>query len=66
MKRKLRRLNVAQYYIQLATAMLFAYIAIIDINPIKMMIAFLLLFGWSLGYYRHRLIRRRLGRRVAK
>tara|TARA_R100000789_G_C2973683_1_gene141439 strand:+ start:221 stop:421 length:201 start_codon:yes stop_codon:yes gene_type:complete len=66
MKRKLRRLNVAQYYIQLATAMLFAYIAIIDINPIKMMIAFLLLFGWSLGYYRHRLIRRRLGRKVTK
>ena len=64
MKRKLRKLNIAQYYIQLATAMLFAYVAIIDINPIKMMIAFLLLFGWSLGYYRHRLIRRRLGRRV--
>jgi len=64
MRRKLRRLNVAQFYIQLSTAMLFAYIAIIDINPIKMMIAFLLLFGWSLGYYRHRLIRRRLGRRV--
>jgi hypothetical protein len=66
MKRKLRRLNVAQYYIQLSTAMLFAYVAIIDINPIKMMIAFLLLFGWSLGYYRHRLIRRRLGRKVTK
>jgi len=66
MKRKLRKLNIAQYYIQLATAMLFAYIAIIDINPIKMMIAFLLLFGWSLGYYRHRLIRRRLGRRRSK
>ena len=66
MKRKLRRLNVAQYYIQLSTAMLFAYVAIIDINPIKMMIAFLLLFGWSLGYYRHRLIRRRLGRKVIK
>ena len=66
MKRKLRKLNIAQYYIQLSTAMLFAYIAIIDINPIKMMIAFLLLFGWSLGYYRHRLIRRRLGRRAAK
>ena len=66
MKRKLRRLNIAQYYIQLATAMLFAYVAIIDINPIKMMIAFLLLFGWSLGYYRHRLIRRRLGRKVTK
>ena len=66
MKKKLRKLNIAQYYIQLATAMLFAYIAIIDINPIKMMIAFLLLFGWSLGYYRHRLIRRRLGRKVIK
>ncbi len=66
MKRKLRRLNVAQFYIQLSTAMLFAYIAIIDINPIKMMIAFLLLFGWSLGYYRHRLIRRRLGRKISK
>ena len=66
MKRKLRRLNVVQFYIQLSTAMLFAYIAIIDINPIKMMIAFLLLFGWSLGYYRHRLIRRRLGRKISK
>ena len=66
MKKKLRKLNIAQYYIQLATAMLFAYVAIIDINPIKMMIAFLLLFGWSLGYYRHRLIRRRLGRKVTK
>jgi|TARA_Y100001949_G_scaffold145599_1_gene128834 hypothetical protein len=66
MKKKLRKLNIAQYYIQLATAMLFAYVAIIDINPIKMMIAFLLLFGWSLGYYRHRLIRRRLGRRRSK
>jgi len=66
MRRKLRRLNVAQFYIQLSTAMLFAYIAIIDINPIKMMIAFLLLFGWSLGYYRHRLIRRRLGRKISK
>ena len=66
MKRKLRRLNVAQYYIQLATAMLFAYIAIIDINPIKMMIAFLLLLGWSLGYYRHRIMRRRIERRKIK
>ena len=62
MKKKLKTLNAAQYYIQLATAMLFAYVAIIDINPIKMMIAFLLLLGWSLGYYRHRIMRRRLGR----
>ena len=60
MKEKLRRLNAAQYYIQLSTAMLFAYIAIIDTDPIKMMIAFLLLFGWSLGYYRHRIMRRRI------
>ena len=60
MKRKLRKLNIAQYYIQLSTAMLFAYIAIIDTDPIKMMIAFLLLFGWSLGYYRHRIMRRRI------
>ena len=66
MKRKLRRLNVAQYYIQLATAMLFAYIAIIDVNPIKMVIAFLLLLGWSLGYYRHRIMRRRIERRKTK
>ena len=63
MKRKLRTLNAAQYYIQLSTAMLFAYVAIIDINPIKMIIAFLLLLGWSLGYYRHRIMRRRLGRK---
>ena len=66
MKRKLRTINAVQFYIQLATAMLFAYIAIIDINPIKMLIAFLLLFGWSLGYYRHRIMRRRLGRRRLK
>ena len=63
MKKKLRKLNIAQYYIQLATAMLFAYIAIIDVNPIKMVIAFLLLLGWSLGYYRHRIMRRRIERR---
>ena len=62
MKNKLRTLNAAQYYIQLSTAMLFAYVAIIDINPIKMIIAFLLLLGLSLGYYRHRIMRRRLGR----
>ena len=60
MKNKLRTLNAAQYYIQLSTAMLFAYVAIIDINPIKMIIAFLLLLGWSLGYYRHRIMRRRI------
>ena len=66
MKKKLRTINAVQFYIQLATAMLFAYIAIIDINPIKMLIAFLLLFGWSLGYYRHRIMRRRLGRRRSK
>ena len=66
MKRKLRTINVVQFYIQLATAMLFAYIAIIDTNPIKMIIAFLLLLGWSLGYYRHRIMRRRLGRKKSK
>ena len=66
MKKKLRKLNIAQYYIQLATAMLFAYIAIIDVNPIKMVIAFLLLLGWSLGYYRHRIMRRRIERRKMK
>ena len=63
---KLRTLNAAQFYIQLATAMLFAYIAIIDVNPIKMVIAFLLLLGWSLGYYRHRIMRRRLERKRLK
>jgi hypothetical protein len=66
MKRKLRTLNVAQFYIQLATAMLFAYLAILDTNPIKMVIAFLLLLGWSLGYYRHRIMRRRIGSRKSK
>ena len=66
MKRKLRTLNVAQFYIQLATAMLFAYLAILDTNPIKMVIAFLLLLGWSLGYYRHRIMRRRLVRKSLK
>ena len=66
MKRKLRTLNAAQFYIQLATAMLFAYIAIIDTNPIKMIIAFLLLLGLALGYYRHRFMRRRLVRKSLK
>ena len=66
LKRKLRTINVVQFYIQLATAMLFAYIAIIDTNPIKMIIAFLLLLGWSLGYYRHRIMRRRLVRKSLK
>ena len=63
MKNKLRRLNVAQFYIQLVTAILFAYMAIINKNPVQMVISFLLLFGWSLGYWRHRIMRRRLGRR---
>ena len=66
MKNKLRRLNAAQFYIQLVTATLFAYMAIINKNPIQMMISFLLLFGWSLGYYRHRIIRRRLEKRRQK
>ena len=66
MKNKLRRLNAIQFYIQLVTAMLFASLAIINKNPIQMMISFLLLFGWSLGYYRHRIIRRRLENRRQK
>ena len=65
-KQKLRTLNIAQYYIQLATAMLFAYIAIIDADLVKMLIAFLLLLGWSLGYSRHRIMRRRLVRKRFK
>lgn len=63
MKYKLRRLNIAQFYIQLITALLFGYISMIDVNPIKMMIAFLLLLGWSIGYYRHRIIRHRMRER---
>jgi len=66
MKNKLRRLNAAQFYIQLVTAILFANLAIINKNLIQMMISFLLLFGWSLGYYRHRIIRRRLEKRRQK
>ena len=66
MKNKLRRLNAAQFYIQLATAILFANLAIINKNSIQMMISFLLLFGWSLGYYRHRIIRRRLEKKRQK
>ena len=66
MKNKLRRLNKAQFYIQLVTAILFAYMAIINKNPVQMVISFLLLFGWSLGYWRHRIMRRRLGNRRQK
>lgn len=58
--KKLKQLNLAQFYIQLVTAGLFAYLSIRDADMVKMLIAFLLLLSWTLGYWRHRIVRRRL------
>ncbi len=60
---KLKQLNFAQFYIQLMTATLFGYLAVRDVDPIKMVIAVLLLTSWVLGYWRHRIVRRRLKRK---
>lgn len=62
MKNKLQRLNLAQFYIQLLTAVMFMYIAItvLPFNIIRMIIAILLLVGWSLGFWKYRIVRRRL------
>lgn len=62
MKNKLQRLNLAQFFTQLLTAVLFMYIAItiIPFSIIRLIIAILLLVGWSLGFWKHRIVRRRL------
>ena len=62
MKNKLQRLNLAQFYIQLLTAVMFMYIAItiLPFNIIRLIIAILLIVGWSLGFWKHRIVRRRL------
>ena len=59
-KNKLKRINLYQFYIQLITAILFAYLSIRDADIVKMFIAVLLLSQWSLGYWRHRSVRRRI------
>lgn len=57
---KLKKINLAQFYIQLITAVLFAYLAVRDADVIKMFIAVFLITQWTLGYWRHRIVRRRL------
>ena len=59
-KNKLKRINLYQFYIQFITAILFAYLSIRDADIVKMFIAVLLLSQWSLGYWRHRIVRRRI------
>ena len=57
---KLKKINIAQFYIQLITAILFAYLSIRDRDVVKMFIAVLLVSQWSLGFWRHKIVRRRL------
>ena len=59
-KNKLKKINLAQFYIQLVTAILFAYLSIRDADVVKMLIAVLLVSQWSLGYWRHKIVRRRI------
>ena len=59
---KLKKINLAQFYIQLITAILFAYLSIRDADVVKMLIAVLLVSQWSLGYWRHKIVRRRIKR----
>ena len=47
---KLKKINLAQFYIQLITAILFAYLSIRDADVVKMFIAVLLVSQWSLGF----------------
>ena len=44
-KNKLKKINLAQFYIQLLTATIFGYMSIRDEDILKMIIAFLLLVG---------------------
>ena len=57
---KLKKINLAQFYIQLITAILFAYLSIRDADVVKMFIAVLLVSQWSLGFWRHKIVRRRI------
>ena len=59
-KNKLKKINLAQFYIQLMTATIFGYMSIRDEDILKMIIAFLLLLSWGLGYWRHLIVRRRI------
>ena len=55
-------INQSQFYIQLVTAAIFFYVALLD-DPIsipKIFISILLLLSWSLGYIRNRIERRRI------
>ena len=63
-KNKLKKINLAQFYIQLLTATIFGYMSIRDEDILKMLIAFLLLLSWGLGYWRHRIVRRRINNNV--
>ena len=63
-KNKLKRINLIQFYIQLLTASLFAYLSIRDGDLVKMGIAILLVLSWILGYWKHRIVRRRIRNNV--
>ena len=63
-KNKLKKINLAQFYIQLVTATIFGYMSIRDADVLKMMIAILLLLSWGLGYWRHLIVRRRINNNV--
>jgi hypothetical protein len=63
-KNKLKKINLAQFYIQLMTATIFGYMSIRDEDILKMIIAFLLLLSWGLGYWRHLIVRRRINNNV--
>ena len=63
-KNKLKKINLAQFYIQLMTATIFGYMSIRDEDVVKMLIAFLLLLSWGLGYWRHLIVRRRINNNV--
>lgn len=62
MKNKLRKLDTIQFYIQFTTAILFMWkvLEADQINYIGFSIALLLFIGWTLGYWRHRIVRRRI------
>jgi hypothetical protein len=62
-RHNLRKINLAQFYIQFIVACLFGYDAFMVCNKIKIVIAVLLLISWYLGFVRHRVVRRRLNRK---
>ena len=57
---KLKKINLAQFYIQLVTATIFGYMSIRDADILKMLIVVLLVSQWSLGFWRHKIVRRRI------